>query len=74
MVLHTNITDRLAGMRKTIDQITHTIAKTTRSNAPSMITADQHHEIDPTPRRAAQAITNEMEHRSMKKRINTRIK
>jgi hypothetical protein len=77
MVLHTDKPDCLAGMRTTSDQITHRIAKTTRTNAPAMIAADHPHDIAPTPRRAAraaQATTTETEHRSMRKRRNTRIK
>jgi hypothetical protein len=77
MVLHTNKTDRLAGMRTKSDQMTCTIAKTNRTNAPTMIAADHPREMAPTPRRAArasQAITTETEHRSMRKRRNTRIK
>jgi hypothetical protein len=77
MVLRTNKTDRLAGMRTTSDRITHTIAKTTKTNAPEMIAADHPYEIAPTPRRAARAaheITTETEHHSMRKRRNTKIK
>jgi hypothetical protein len=64
-------------MRTTSNQITHTIVKTTKTNAPAMIAADHPHEIAPTPRRAArtaQAITTETEHRYMRKRRNTRNK
>jgi hypothetical protein len=73
MVLHTNKTDRLAGMRTTGDQIPHMISKTTRTNTPAMIAADHPHDIAPTPRCAAQAITTETEHHFMRKRRNTRI-
>jgi hypothetical protein len=48
--------------------------KTTRTNAPAMIAADHLHEIAPTPRRAALAITTETVHRSMMTRRNTRNK
>jgi hypothetical protein len=77
MVLHTNKTDSLARIRTTSDQITHTIAKTTKTNAPTMIATDHPRDITPTPRcaaHAAQAITTEMEHLSMMKIINTRVK
>jgi hypothetical protein len=74
MVLHTNKTDSLARMRTTSNKITHMIAKTTRTNSPTMITADHPHEIAPAPRRAALAITTEIEHRSMIERRNTRNK
>jgi hypothetical protein len=60
-------------MRTTNDQITHTAAKNTKTNAPEMIAADHPHEIAPTPRRAAhaaQAITTETEHHSIMKRRN----
>jgi hypothetical protein len=74
MVLHTNKTDRLAVMITTRDRITHTIAKTTKTNAPEMIAANHPHKIAPTPRCAAQVITTETEHHSMRKRRNTKIK
>jgi hypothetical protein len=73
MVPHTNKTDHLTGTRATSDRITHTIAKTTNTDAPAMIAVDHPHEITTTPRRAAraaQAITTETEHRSMRKRRN----
>jgi hypothetical protein len=40
MIIHTKKTDLLVGMRTTSNQITHAIAKTTRTNAPTMIVAD----------------------------------
>jgi hypothetical protein len=73
-VLRTNKTDRIAAIITTSDHINHTIAKNTRTNAPAMIAADHLHEIAPTHRRAALAITPEMEHHSMMRRINTRNK
>jgi hypothetical protein len=75
MVLRTNRTERMAEMITTTDQITHTTAKTAKTNAPEMIAADHPQEISPTPRcasRAAQAIITETVHHSMMRRINTR--
>jgi hypothetical protein len=46
----------------------------TRTNAPTMIVEDHLHEIAPTPRCAALAITTETEHRFMTTRRNTRYK
>jgi hypothetical protein len=76
-VVRANKTDNLTAMRTTNEQITCTIAKTTRTNGPTMIGADHPHEIAPTPRRAAHTalgITTETDHRSMMKRRNTRNK
>jgi hypothetical protein len=73
-VLHINKTDCVTAMATTRNLITHMIVKTTRTNAPAMITADHFHEIAPTLRRAALVITTEMDHRSMMTRRNTRNK
>jgi CMP-2-keto-3-deoxyoctulosonic acid synthetase len=70
--LHTNITERMVKRITTNNLITHTTAKTTKTNAPEMIAADHPQEITPTPRRAAQAITTETAHNSMTRRRNTR--
>jgi hypothetical protein len=75
MVLHINRIERLVGMIITNDRITHTTAKTTKTNAPEMIAANHPQESAPIHRRvacAAQSITTEMAHYSMKKRRDTK--
>jgi hypothetical protein len=77
MVLRTNRIECMARMITKNDLITHTTAKTAKTNAPEMIAADHPQDIAPTPRRAAraaQAITTETAHHSMMKRRNTRKK
>jgi hypothetical protein len=76
MVLRTKTKDRLDGMRTTSDRIKHMAAETTKTNTPEMIAEDHPHEIAPTPRhaaRAAQVITTETEHHSLKKIRNTKL-
>jgi hypothetical protein len=72
MVLLVSRTERMAETITTNNQIPHTIAKTTKTNAPEMIAADHPREIAPTPRRAAQAITTETAHHSMTRKRSTR--
>jgi hypothetical protein len=75
VLLRTRITEHMAETITTNDRIPHTIAKTTKTNAPEMIAADHPREIAPTPRRAAcaaQAITTETAHHSMTTKRSTR--
>jgi hypothetical protein len=75
MVLCTNIAEHIPETITTDDRIPHTIAKTTKTNAPEMTVADHPRGIAPTPRRAARAaqtITTETAHHSMTTKRRTR--
>jgi hypothetical protein len=75
MVLRNSKAEPMVEMITTNDRTPHTIAKTTNTNAQEMIAADHPREIAPAPRRAARAaqvITTETVHHSMKRKINTR--
>jgi hypothetical protein len=52
----------------TSDRVKHTVVTTTRTNVQEIITDDRPQDIAPTPRCAAQVITTETLHHSMKRK------
>jgi hypothetical protein len=74
MVLRNSKAEPMVETIPASDRVLHTIAKTTKTNAQEMIAADHPREIAPTPRRAARAaqvVTTETVHHSMKRRRYT---
>jgi hypothetical protein len=75
MVFRNSKAESMVETITTNDRVQHTIAKTTKTNAQEKIAANHPQEIAPTPRcaaHAAQAMTTETVHHSMKRKRNTR--